>query len=1840
MGNNKNNRKSEIISILLSLSMIAQPLQFSAYAADIETGGSEEGIDLETSEIFKETDTYELPALDDDSVIESTLDEDTKNISDLGSIEEDIEDSENTQNIVDENKPEGELVNGDISDKSGKCGATLNYEITGEDDDLTLTITGEGAMNDFNEAAVASLYPAQASPWMRGKYSNKIKHIEIEEGITYIGQNAFEKCAFDEIEIPDSVTTIGKYAFNSCENLKKVAVSDNLEEIGVGAFNKCTALDDIYLPNNTITVIPNGVFSDCTSLKEFDVPEGVSEIGIIAFSNCTSLSTVVLPASLEKIDNGAFSGCTSLKSLKVYNNVTEIWDQAFMNTGLESFVFPQSTEIIRKETFKNTPLQEITLSTNVSEIETDAFSECTSLRKIFYEGAKEDFYAIKISDQTIKKGDNISVIYNCAFPDDDEEDDLDDEAYNIENASLEFEEVYGPKAEKADVKVTINDKLLTYQKDYELEYSPNYETAQEVVTVSVNGIGKFKGHTEGTYIVNNTPYTLQKDGVMIINLTVKGKLEVPELVGKSVNIASGDVVTVKNGVILGKKPGNIFLRENNGILYGNRQNGDFLINVYKVGFDKKLYTMIPGEPTKIGFNNSGFETEYSVVPKSAAIASIDDKGVVTLNSDGKAQIIATVNGRSYKTKVAGGTPALSQESATLLTGTKLKLKVTGTKEKAIWTSSNPKVATVNNGKVQAISKGKATILATAGGKTLTCDVFVSSATPTVPTLNLNLGESKNIALTGMSNPNHKDMWEIKGKAASISPDGEVFAQQKGKATAYTKIGKKKIPVKIIVSDVLGKDHVHSYSLKSEEVFGGVKESVYMCACNSASVNRIPYDEDEERKDKSSSSSDKDDDKDDSSSTKSSSSSTKDSSSSSSDIDPDYSVKTPTSENVREGGFYQTLSDVTEGSGIRRTWLFKGDYREYEKLDETKKSWMTRAKLMTLNSDGEYEEISDDICSDYKISEIRTLASVGSDRFSAPNYYILTAVFNSKKDADKVKVISTMTKFLATGEVKEFYTPVLMASLTGDESFGLTQRLESTIGEPCLFVYKNELYSADNNLMNDDNSISDTLTNFYEYMTGTYGDNYKSVLLKITNVSKNKNASDIFRKGRLECYKRITGSDDIEMKKSSYSQKYVYGIWNNLVYVADIYPDKNTYNKELNDGYIYGIYTLDLDEGGLIPQKAPGEATITMQGWVKGEAAKNPVVESEDYDISTVVFKWYDENGNLLAQRPGSNSPIGKYYVEAFFEETENFSEYTTDRVAFQITEQQIEEITTQPMAVAGLVYNEEEQELIVPGSSNIGTFWYSTVSSKGGFKKNTPTKTDAGEYNVWYYLADEDGTRIGEIMKLSGIVIEKGAGSVEVRATNPTYTGAALNLVEPVSSTGAIYYSLDKNADKSDFTKTIPTKKTAGEYIVYYYTKATLNRNETEVQSIVVPIRKAANKYNTEPTPKSLTYNGSDQVLATTAQPLNGTVTYALTESLNGSKTYGGSMPKAKDAGTYYLWYKTAGDENHEDIDPTYKTITIAKKEVTFTTEPRTWIPDLTYNKQEQTLLSSPKISEGKLLYSLSKTGIYSETIPKQKNADTYTVFFKSSLMNDPNYETPDITGVYVTIKPKEVTLTQAPAPKTGLTYNGNEQVLATAGKFSDVAETGPYAGASIIYQLSGDTWSTTIPKGTNAGTYYLHYAPAIQSDKNYRVNFTEGTITPAIGKAKMNITFSNTSLKYDGKGHGPTVTVKPAVTPPSTKWVYFEYSKDGTNYYYDNKGTYSTGKSYSFNNSLTWTGVNSSGGYMINAAAVEKGTYNMYVRARICDTLTEKSDGSGITYTTNNNYDVTTAAVTYYIHD
>lgn len=78
------------------------------------------------------------------------------------------------------------------------------------------------------------------------------------------------------------------------------------------------------------------------------------------------------------------------------------------------------------------------------------------------------------------------------------------------------------------------------------------------------------------------------------------------------------------------------------------------------------------------------------------------------------------------------TPKLTLKKTTLLKGATIKLKVKNTNKTVKWSSSNKKVATVNQkGKVKAKNYGTAKIIARVDGKKLTCKVTVK------PTLSVN-----------------------------------------------------------------------------------------------------------------------------------------------------------------------------------------------------------------------------------------------------------------------------------------------------------------------------------------------------------------------------------------------------------------------------------------------------------------------------------------------------------------------------------------------------------------------------------------------------------------------------------------------------------------------------------------------------------------------------------------------------------------------------------------------------------------------------------------------------------------------------------------------------------------------------------------------------------------------------------------------------------------------------------------------------------------------------------------------------------------------------------------------
>ena len=85
----------------------------------------------------------------------------------------------------------------------------------------------------------------------------------------------------------------------------------------------------------------------------------------------------------------------------------------------------------------------------------------------------------------------------------------------------------------------------------------------------------------------------------------------------------------------------------------------------------------------------------------------------------------------------------------------------------------------------------------------------------------------------------------------------------------------------------------------------------------------------------------------------------------------------------------------------------------------------------------------------------------------------------------------------------------------------------------------------------------------------------------------------------------------------------------------------------------------------------------------------------------------------------------------------------------------------------------------------------------------------------------------------------------------------------------------------------------------------------------------------TKPTAKNLTYNGKAQTLAVAGKASGGTMYYAIGKDNKTAPTTGWSksIPKGTKAGTYYVWYKAAGDASHIDSAPAFVTATIKAKQ-------------------------------------------------------------------------------------------------------------------------------------------------------------------------------------------------------------------------------------------------------------------------------------------------------------------------
>jgi hypothetical protein len=155
--------------------------------------------------------------------------------------------------------------------------------------------------------------------------NDELTEVTFAEGVTTIGNNAFEGCSsLTAITIPDGVTEIGWYAFVGCSSLTAITIPDSVTLIGYGAFARCSALVAITIPDSVTTISP-GAFIKCSSLAAITIPDSVTSIGTWAFKECSTLTRLSLSPDIF-IGQDCFSNCTALISAAADQNMPTVED--------------------------------------------------------------------------------------------------------------------------------------------------------------------------------------------------------------------------------------------------------------------------------------------------------------------------------------------------------------------------------------------------------------------------------------------------------------------------------------------------------------------------------------------------------------------------------------------------------------------------------------------------------------------------------------------------------------------------------------------------------------------------------------------------------------------------------------------------------------------------------------------------------------------------------------------------------------------------------------------------------------------------------------------------------------------------------------------------------------------------------------------------------------------------------------------------------------------------------------------------------------------------------------------------------------------------------------------------------------------------------------------------------------------------------------------------------------------------------------------------------------------------------------------------------------------------
>ncbi len=666
-----------------------------------------------------------------------------------------------------------------------------------------LTQIGSGAFENckgFNGNIVIPSGVKTVSDRAFGNCSGLDGKLTVSSGVISIGNNAFMRTQFTEMDLGEGLQSIGDEVFGSetyggsCKVYGRDLLPASIKSVGTEAFWGCIN-GEINIPASLTQIGKKAFYSP--KLTGFIVNNNNSEYsdidGVLFNKDKTTLisypqnkynSTYVIPNSTTSLSEYSFYNCRNLFSLTVPNGVSFPYSSIISDSWYNSIKFLFMSDvtapaIAHASAIYASSALKIYVPENATGYDVKPWSDYTvvkagyikpesialSERDVILDNKngpyyKEIYYSIKPSNASTKRiiinNSNSSLVY-CSS------------STKNDGTPYIYVEQYSStiKPGTATITVTTDDGYAS--------------TTIDVTLVNGGSSGGEDPVTEGehTVLFKNDGEFYEKQVVKHGQTATKPATDPTKAGYTFVGWANGNSIwnfstPITTDLILNAKftPNTIS---------GNDPSGSGKDSIPTVTADNKIYLVV-GQTYFLG--EKGYKSSNT---KAATVDK--NTGKITAKAAEQGNALISNGSKEYLVMVQKPYFSTSNKKVNILVGKNYKLQLSGIESAYTmfypisWESSNEKIATVNNGMVTALAKGKAYIYAYVGGKRYKAQVVIKdtyslpSTFSSTQTINVNplatvklkyqrkVFVPKNATWTGTTSDNA--LTEIKNKSGKV-----------------------------------------------------------------------------------------------------------------------------------------------------------------------------------------------------------------------------------------------------------------------------------------------------------------------------------------------------------------------------------------------------------------------------------------------------------------------------------------------------------------------------------------------------------------------------------------------------------------------------------------------------------------------------------------------------------------------------------------------------------------------------------------------------------------------------------------------------------------------------------------------------------------------------------------------------------------------------------------------------------------------------------------------------------------------------------------------------------------